>query len=135
MTLVLFFSPHSLTYVSLNQVSYPGTKCFQCKIFSVFCWALARPGMIILAPTPAARATAPAMWSTCRRDTGAVVPWSIGSSLVGLSPAESDDALPASTRCDQAPGFLGRGYVPRDTQPTAHTSRDHFQRKDGQKIA
>src|SRR5262245_43266150 len=121
MTLVLFFSPHALTNVSLNQVSYPGTKCFQCKIFSVFCWALARPGMIILAPTLAARAAEPAIWSTCRRDTGAVVPCSIDPSLLGLSPAESADALPVSTRCDPAPALLRRDYVSLDTQLTART--------------
>src|SRR5215831_14987364 len=125
MTLVLFFSPHSLTNVSLNQVSYPGTKCFHCRIFSVFCCALARPGMMILAPTPAARVTAPVIWSNCRRETGTVVPWSIGSSLLGLSQAESDGALPASARFDQSPALLGRGYFPLDNQPTASTYRNH----------
>src|SRR5262249_41068249 len=42
---------------------------------------LARPGTMILAPTPATRAAEPAMRSSCRRETGAVVPWSISSSF------------------------------------------------------
>src|SRR5262245_61893194 len=108
MTLVLFFSPHSLPYVSLNQVSYPGTKCFQCKIFSVFCWALARPGTTILAPTLTARAAVPAVRSNCRR----VIQGDVGSPFV-------DQPQPVG---DQMGGFLQglhRGFHAGETRLAA----------------
>src|SRR5262245_57523247 len=66
-TLVLFFCPHSLVYVLLNQVSQAGTKWLHWMIFSVFCCAAARAGKRKLAPTPVARAPAPVIFANSRR--------------------------------------------------------------------
>src|SRR5262245_55369275 len=68
-TSVLFLSPHSLTYFSLNHLSKAGTKCTHWRIFRLFL-ALApydRCGTIKGAPRPVAIAPAAVVFIKSRR--------------------------------------------------------------------
>ena len=67
-TSVSFFLPHSTAYFLLNHSSYAGTKWTHWRIRSFFA-AWARPGMMMLAPSPAATAPAPVALRNCRLST------------------------------------------------------------------
>src|SRR4029077_14696696 len=66
---VLFFSPHSLMYFSLNHLSYAGTKCTHWRIFKLFLAIApqARFGTIQRDTTPVASAPAAVVLIKSRR--------------------------------------------------------------------
>src|SRR3970282_1253226 len=83
-TSVSFFCPHSTAYFLLNHSSYAGTKWTQLRIFSVFFAAWDRPGMMILAPRPAANAPPPAALMKSRLETPCCSSLSFFSSIATL---------------------------------------------------
>src|ERR1700756_1662066 len=70
-TAVLFFSPHSLMYLSLNHLSKAGTKCTHWMILRVFfAAALWDFGAKIVGPRPAPSAPAVVVLMKSRRVIG-----------------------------------------------------------------
>src|SRR4029077_5705672 len=101
-TAVLFFSPHSLMYFSLNHLSKAGTKCTHWMILRVFFAAgLWDFGAKIVGPRPAPSAAAVVVLMKSRR----VIPLPFIACLSSMS----DSRLvreSQSIRCDGGSSFF-----------------------------